>query len=88
MRHGWTVFRTLMVVGVGLGGFARYTHGGELADDRLGFQMAPIVLLARSDVQKDLNLEPKQIAACRRAAVALYDRAARRRRRDAQSIKK
>jgi hypothetical protein len=76
MRHGWTVFRTLVVLGVGLGGFTRNALGGELADDRLGMQIAPIVLLARSDVQRDLNLEPRQIAACRRAAGALYDRAA------------
>ena len=67
MRHGWTVFRTLVILGVGLGGFTRNARGGELADDRLGIQMSPIVLLARSDVQKDLNLDPRQVAACRRA---------------------
>ncbi len=76
MRHGWTVFRTLIILGVGLCGFTRHAHGGELADDRLGMQTAPILLLTRSDVQKSLNLEPRQIAACRQAAVALYDRAA------------
>lgn len=76
MRHGSTLFRTLILVVLGVGGFTGYALGGELADDRLGMRTVPILLLTRSDVQKALNLEPQQVATCRRAAVALYDRAA------------
>ena len=76
MRHGWAVFRTLVVLGVALGGFTQHAFGGELADDHLGMQMSPLVLLCASDVQKDLNLDRGQIAVCRRATVAFYDRAA------------
>jgi hypothetical protein len=76
MRHGWAVFRTLIVLGVGLGGFTPHARGSDLGDDRLGMRTVPIVLLTRSDVQKDLKLDTRQIAACRQAMVALYDRAA------------
>ena len=76
MRHGWTVVRTLIILGTGLCGFSPRVQGGELTDDRLGIRTVPILLLTRSDVQRALNLEPKQGAECRRAAFALYDRAA------------
>ena len=75
MRHGWTVFPTLIVLGMGLSGFTRPARGGEPLDDRLGTRTVPIFLLTRSDVQADLKLDPKQIAICRRGAIALQRRA-------------
>ena len=75
MRHGWTVFPTLIILGLGLCGFAKPARGGEPLDDRLGMRTVPIFLLTRSDVQADLKLDPKQVAICGRAAVALQRRA-------------
>ena len=75
MRHGWTVFPTLIVLGLGLCGFTRPARGGEPLDDRLGMRTVPIFLLTRSDVQADLKLDPKQVAMCRRGAIALQRRA-------------
>ena len=75
MRHGWTVFPTLIFLGLGLCGFSWPARAGEPLDDLLGRRTVPIVLLLRSDVQLDLNLKPKQVMECERAAVSLYDRA-------------
>ena len=84
MRHGWTVFRTLIVLGLALGGFARHAHAGEPTDDRLGIRTTPLLLLTRADVQKDLGLSPQQGEQCKHAALAFYDRAVRLRgRKDA-----
>ena len=84
MRHGWTVCRTLIVFGLGLGGFAAHVNGGEPTDDRLGIRTAPLLLLTRADVQKDLGLSPKQGEQCKHAALSFYDRAVRLRgRKDA-----
>ena len=77
MRHGWTISRILIVLGVALGGFTRHARGGEPTDDRLGMRTVPIVLLTRSDVQRDLKLDPKQVDVCRQRGSCIYDRAAR-----------
>jgi hypothetical protein len=75
MRHGWTVFPTLIVLGLGLCVFSRPARGGEPLDNRLGWRTAPIFLLTRSDVQADLKLDAKQVAICGRAAAELQRRA-------------
>jgi hypothetical protein len=84
MRHGWTVFPTLIILGLGLCGFAKPARGGEPLDDLLGRRTVPIFLLTRSDVQADLKLDPKQVAICSHAAITLQHRALRLRgRKDA-----
>jgi hypothetical protein len=84
MRHRWTVFPTLIILGLGLCGFAKPARGGEPLDDLLGRRTVPIFLLTRSDVQADLKLDPKQVAICGHAAITLQHRALRLRgRKDA-----
>jgi hypothetical protein len=75
MCHGWTVFPTLIILGLGFCGFTRPARGGEPLDDRLGTRTAPIILLTRSDIQADLKLDAKQISVCNRAAQALQRQA-------------
>jgi hypothetical protein len=77
MRHGWKIARSLIIMGVVLCGLTRHALGGEPTDDRLGMRTVPILLLSRSDVQKDLNLGPKQSIECKQAALKFYDRAFR-----------
>ena len=77
MRHGWTVFPTLIILGLGLCGFAKPARGGEPLDDRLGMRTVPIFLLTRSDVQADLRLDSQQIVECHRAARAFQRMASR-----------
>lgn len=68
MRHGSTVFPTLIILGLGLGGLARSALGGEPLDDRLGRRTVPIFLLTRSEIQADLKLTSEQVTECHRAA--------------------
>jgi hypothetical protein len=49
--------------------------GAEPLDDRLGVRTPLVFLLIRSDIQKDLSLEPTQIAEANRFAAELYRRA-------------
>jgi len=63
-------------MGVALLGFTRDARTGEPLDDRLGLRSAPIFLLIRGDVQKDLALEAAQISEVHREAAEL-DRKAR-----------
>jgi len=56
------------------------TAGGEaerqsLPDDRLGYQMAPILLLSRPDVRADLRLDGRQTVDVEAAIDELYARA-------------
>jgi DNA-binding TFAR19-related protein (PDSD5 family) len=75
MRHGWAVFPILIFLVLGLCGFTRPARGSEPLDDRLGVRTAPIFLLTRPDIQADLKLDSRQIALCRRAALALQRQA-------------
>jgi hypothetical protein len=75
MRHGWTVFRTLIILGLSVSGVARCACGGEPTDDRLGMRTVPILLVCRPDVQKDLGINPKQAELCKTAARVFYERA-------------
>ena len=78
MRHGWTVCPTLIVIGLGTSADSAGRARRRAADDRLGIRTVPIVLLTRSDVKQDLDLEPEASASCASARrVAFYDRAAR-----------
>jgi hypothetical protein len=56
-------------------GSTTVVRGAEPLDDRLGVRVAPVFLLIRSDIQKDLGLEPGQIAEVNRFAAALYAKA-------------
>jgi hypothetical protein len=47
----------------------------EPLDDRLGVPTVPIFLLLRSDIQKDLGMEPSQIAEVNRAAAVFHTKA-------------
>ncbi len=49
--------------------------GAEPLDDRLGVRTPLLFLLVRSDIQKDLGLEPTKIAEVNRFAAMLYGRA-------------
>jgi hypothetical protein len=75
MRHEWKISRSLVIMGLAVCGLTRHALGGEPTDDRLGMRTVPIFLLARSDVQKDLGLTPKQGEECKHAAFTFYDRA-------------
>jgi hypothetical protein len=77
MRHGRTVVPVLLVVGLGLLGFARVARCGEPFDDRLGNRTPRLFLLMRSDVQADLGLSPAKVVEINRAAPVLYRRALR-----------
>jgi hypothetical protein len=77
MRHGLTVFPTLMLLGLGLCGFTQPVRGGEPLDDRLGGRTVPIFLLTRSDIQADLKLKSEQVTECHRAARAFQHMASR-----------
>jgi hypothetical protein len=71
----WVVFPIAFLGGVlGLGSM-RTAAGAEPLDDRLGVRTPQLFLLVRSDVQKDLGLEPARIAEVNRFAAALYERA-------------
>jgi hypothetical protein len=63
---------------LGAGAFLGLTKSGcgaEPLDDRLGVPIAPLFLLLRSDIQKDLGLEPAQIALVNRVASEFYAKA-------------
>ena len=77
MHHGWKIARSLIIMGLAVCGLTGHALGREPTDDRLGMRTVPILLLTRSDVQKDLNLGPKQSTECKQAALKFYDRAFR-----------
>jgi hypothetical protein len=77
MRHGWTVFPTLIIFGLALCGFTRSAHGAEPWNARLGVRTNPIFLLTRSDIQADLRLNSEQVTECQRAAREFQRRASR-----------
>ncbi len=53
----------------------RSAGGAEPLDDRLGVRITPLFLLLRSDIQKDLALEPAQVAEVNQVAPAFYRKA-------------
>jgi hypothetical protein len=75
MGHGLSLVRASVVLGVGVLVFAPQARSGHPLDDRLGVRTAPIFLLDRADVQRDLGLEGAQASEIRRKAVELYRRA-------------
>jgi hypothetical protein len=76
MRAGRRIVLALAIVGGGiLLGSTKFVSGAEPLDDRLGVRVAPIFLLLRSDIQKDLALEPVQIAEVNEIAAELYRKA-------------
>ncbi len=53
----------------------RLAVGAEPLDDRLGIRITPLFLLLRSDIQKDLALEPAKIAEVNQVAPSFYAKA-------------
>jgi hypothetical protein len=56
-------------------GSTTFARASEPLDDRLGVRVAPVFLLIRSDIQKDLGLESAQVAEVNRFAAVLYGKA-------------
>jgi hypothetical protein len=76
MRAGRRIVLALAIFGGGmLSGSPKFAAGAEPLDDRLGVRVAPIFLLLRSDIQKDLALERVQIAEVNEIAAELYGKA-------------
>jgi hypothetical protein len=76
MRAG----RRLVLILAFAGGFAlvgskQHARAGEPLDDRLGVRTAPLFLLLRADIQKELGLAPPEIAEVKRVAESLYVKA-------------
>ena len=57
MRHRSTIAPTFFALGLSLAGWTTAGIAAEPLDDRLGIRTAPIMLVLRSDVQADLQLE-------------------------------
>jgi hypothetical protein len=79
MRHGLTIVPAGMVLVVallGAGGGAENppTNGVAWQDEYFGMPIAPIWLLVRPDVQRDLQLNPRQIAGARDLLARLLER--------------
>ena len=77
MRHGWTMAPAGLLVVLLLVGAGPEPVPGEMTvpDGRFGSRTAPILLLSRPDVQIDLQLDARQIAAARSAIVQLMEQA-------------
>lgn len=71
MRHGVTGVRAGLLMGVAVLALTRDARSAEPLDDRLGVRSAPIFLLTRADIQKDLGVEAAQIAEIQREAAEL-----------------
>ncbi len=69
------VFGLALLSGLCVLGPTPVAGAGEPLDDRLGIRTVPLFLLVRADVQKDLGLEPAQIADVNRFASVLYSKA-------------
>ena len=76
MRAGrWIVLGLAILGGGTVLGSMTSARGSEPLDDRLGVRVAPVFLMIRSDIQKDLGLERAQIAEVNRFAAVLYGKA-------------
>ena len=64
-----------LVSGLAVEGLRPSATAGEPLDDRLGVRTTLLFLLLRSDIQKDLALEPAQVVELNRFANALYRKA-------------
>jgi hypothetical protein len=75
MRHGWTVAPAgfLLVLAVLGAGPDAPTNPVTVLDERFGVRTAPILLLARPDVQLDLRLEPERIGQAKAAIAQLVE---------------
>ena len=79
MRHGLTIVPAGMVLvvallGAGGGSENSPTDGVAWQDEYFGMPIAPIWLLVRSDVQRDLQLNPRQITGARDLLARLLER--------------
>jgi hypothetical protein len=77
MRQGLTMAPTALVMSLVLAGAGTDSKLGEVTvpDDRFGCRTAPILLLTRSDVQLELQLNSQQVAAAKAAIARLLPRA-------------
>lgn len=79
MRHGSTIVPAGLVLaatllGVGRGQDAPPADWAAMTDGRFGMPVAPIYLLLRPDVQRDLQLNPRQVAGAQDLVGRLVDR--------------
>jgi hypothetical protein len=76
MRHGATVALTGLAWALAVTAAGRGAAHDEVTvlDDRFGCRVAPILLLARPDVQQDLKLDAQQILRARTAIARLIER--------------
>jgi hypothetical protein len=72
---GRLAFALTVLGGLSVLGSTRIAAAGEPLDDRLGIRTVPLFLLFRSDIQKDLQFDPAQIAELNRFAAELYGKA-------------
>jgi hypothetical protein len=82
MRHRLTVVPVGLVLAIAAmmgadGPSGPQSSAESVLDERFGMKIAPIYLLLRADVQADLRLEPRQIAAARNLAASLMERGRR-----------
>jgi hypothetical protein len=77
MRPGVTIAPASLVVVLALFGAGPDAPSDQAAvlDDRLGIRTAPILLLARPDVQLELGLDPTQISGARSTTARLLEKA-------------
>jgi hypothetical protein len=76
MRHGSTVALAALAWALAVTGAGPDAASDEVTvlDDRFGHRIAPILLLARPDVQQDLKLDAHQILGARTAIARLIER--------------
>ncbi len=75
MRYAQTTAQAIVGLSLALAAMNGFAFGGDVLDDRLGIRTVPLFLLLRADIQADLHLDAKQIALCKKAAQAFYERA-------------
>jgi hypothetical protein len=71
------VLASLLVLAARFSGSSNVVQAGEPLDSRLGTRTAPIILLTRRDVQKELGLTGQQIAEANRQGSMIYEKALR-----------
>jgi hypothetical protein len=77
VRVGCRVLGATAFLAIGIAGLPGVGQAAEPLDDRFGTRTAPMILLARTDVQADLKLTAEQIDQVNRAGALLYWKAYR-----------
>ncbi|SRR5579883_520581 len=77
MRHGCIMALATLVLTLSGAGAQAADDEVMVLDERIGIRTAPILLLARPDVQRELHLDPKQVAGARNTIARLLEEALR-----------